>query len=126
MKLLNGRTILIVEDEQMNRQIARSVLEMAGAAVVEAVDGQEAVRLVLSDQSQTIDLILMDISMPKMNGYDASLAIRQSTYPRAKEIKIYAITADIMCYEEGKWREARMNGVLEKPLDYRDVVKILE
>ncbi len=114
----SGHRVLLVEDNDLNREIAREVLEMAGLAVEEAENGQIAVDMFSSSESGYYSLILMDIQMPVMNGYDAAAAIRALGHPDALRIPIFAMTANAFVEDIQAAKAAGMNEHLAKPIDF--------
>ncbi len=108
------RRILLVEDVELNREIIRSMLERDGHEVAVAENGREAVRLV---RGSTFDIVFMDIHMPVMDGIEATRLIRKFSPPKC-DIPIVALTANVMAPEQQKCREAGMNDVLMKPVDW--------
>ncbi|MCL2093610.1 MAG: response regulator [Treponema sp.] len=113
---LAGKRILVVDDIRVNRTVLRNILSQRGLEIIEAQDGQEALEL-FKNQAQEIDLILMDIMMPVMDGYEAARAIRASALPRGRSIPIIAVTS--LSYKEDvdEALNAGMNFHLEKPVD---------
>lgn len=122
---LAGRRALLVEDNELNREIAVELLKMAGMEIDCAGDGREALERFESNGDE-YDLILMDVQMPVMDGYQATRAIRQSGHPRAKTIPIVAMTADAFREDIVKAEEAGMNGHLAKPIDPARLYQIIE
>lgn len=122
---LTGMKVLLVEDIELNMEIARCILEEEGAVVTPAVNGQEAVDAFSGNPEGTFDIIIMDIMMPVMDGITATKVIRAMERPDAKTIPIVAMTAN--AYEEDihKTREAGMNAHLSKPIDVDMVLKTL-
>ncbi len=120
-----GKRILLAEDNEMNQMIAIAVLEDHGFEVETAVDGIEAVEKVKAAPAGHFDIILMDIQMPRMNGYDASKAIRALEDQQKAQIPIVAVTAN--AFEEDRVHaiEAGMNGYLAKPYDVPSILKTL-
>ena len=114
----SGRRVLLVEDNDLNREIAREVLEMAGLSVEEAENGQIAVDMFSSSEAGYYSLILMDIQMPVMNGYDAAAAIRALEHPDALRIPIFAMTANAFVEDIQAAKAAGMNEHLAKPIDF--------
>ncbi len=114
---ISGVRVLVVEDNELNREIAQAMLENAGAVVTTAVNGKEAVDLFAASAPRSIDAILMDIMMPVMDGMAAAQAIRALPRPDAKTVTIIAMTAN--AFEEDKRRtlESGMNAHLTKPVD---------
>ena len=113
---LAGRHVLLVEDNEINREIAMELLKMVEITVDYAGDGQEAVDKFLAF-GENYDLILMDVQMPVMDGYRATQAIRSSGHPRAGSIPIIAMTADAFHEDVVRATEAGMDGHLAKPID---------
>ena len=113
---LAGRHVLLVEDNEINREIAMELLKMVEITVDYAGDGQEAVDKFLAF-GDNYDLILMDVQMPVMYGYRATQAIRRSGHPRAGSIPIIAMTADAFHEDVVRATEAGMDGHLAKPID---------
>ncbi len=112
-----GMHILLVEDNDLNIEIAQTILEMEGAIVDLAHNGKEAVDRFLSAEPERYDLILMDIQMPVMDGLEATRIIRRSDHPRAGTIPIIAMTANAFDEDMKKSVESGMNGHLSKPID---------
>jgi CheY-like chemotaxis protein len=108
------RRILLVEDVELNREIIRSMLERDGHEVAVAENGREAVRMV---RGSTFDMVFMDIHMPVMDGIEATRLIRKFPPPKC-DIPIIALTANVMAPEQQKCRQAGMNDVLMKPVDW--------
>lgn len=122
---LNGRRILLVEDNAMNREIARRILGETGAEIIEAQNGQEAVEFFSSHPAGYFDLIFMDVQMPVMNGYDATAAIRSMDRPDAASIPIYAMTANTFDEDVRRVKAAGMNGHIGKPYNPSTVYRVL-
>ncbi|WP_302940088.1 ATP-binding protein [Senegalimassilia anaerobia] len=114
---LSGKRVLLVEDNDLNMEIAEFYLDHAGAAVVKAWNGKEAVRMFTSSKPGTISLILMDLMMPVMDGYEATRAIRALDHPDASTVPIIAMTANAFDEDRKKSKAAGMNAHLAKPLD---------
>jgi PAS domain S-box-containing protein len=121
-KPIQGASILLVEDNEMNRQIAREILEDAGGIVSLAVDGREAFETVIEDE---YDVVLMDVQMPVMDGYEATRRIREWESNTQSSIPIIAMTAHAMKGDEEKSLEAGMNDHITKPIDPDRLVKTL-
>lgn len=113
----SGRHLLLVEDNELNQEIAVTILEDAGYTVDVASDGTEAVEKVRCSTYAPYDLVLMDIQMPIMDGIEAAKAIRSMEDPRLAKLPIVAMTAN--AFEEDRQRvlSAGMNGHLGKPID---------
>ena len=117
----HGKRILLVEDNQLNREIAVELLRITGAEVECAEDGVEALKLFSHSPTDYYDLILMDIQMPRMDGLEATRQIRGLGRSDAGSVPIFAMTANAFAEDEQKSKAAGMNAHLSKPLD----VKIL-
>ncbi len=129
MEYFEGKRVLLVEDNEFNRAIAEVILENAGFMVETAEDGHVAVQRIREmPREDYYDVVLMDIQMPTMNGYEATRAIRQMSGPRSK-VKIVALTANAFESDRQLAAEAGMNEHLPKPIDvdllYRTLKKIL-
>lgn len=122
----SGHRVLLVEDNELNREIAREVLEMAGLTVEEAENGQIAVDLFSASEAGYYSLILMDIQMPVMNGYDAAAAIRALKRPDALRIPILAMTANAFVEDIQAAKAAGMNEHLAKPIDFDALGSVLK
>ncbi len=122
---LNGRRILLVEDNAINREIACEILLATNAEVETAENGKEAVDRFTACAAGYFDLILMDIQMPVMDGYAAARAIRASGRPDAETVPIYAMTANIFAEDIAKAREYGMNGHIAKPIDINKLMQTL-
>lgn len=121
LRLVNGSRILLVEDNEINRLVAREVLVTAGHHVTEAHNGQEAVE---AAQDTRFDLILMDISMPILDGRGATRAIRGGDGANAKTA-IVALTANAMAEEQEAFLSDGMNDILTKPLVREDLLRLV-
>ncbi len=117
--------ILMAEDNEMNREIAVTILSEIGLEVDTAVDGQDAVKKFLAAPPETYQAIFMDIQMPVMNGYEATKAIRASAHPRAKSIPIIAVTADVFSEDVARALACGMDDCISKPIDYRKLMEAL-
>ncbi len=112
-----GRRILLVEDNELNREIAATILEDMGITVDTAVDGLEAVNIIHREPADKYDLIFMDIQMPRMDGYMATREIRTLQSNEKANIPIVAMTANAFDKDKRKAMESGMNGHIAKPLD---------
>ena len=123
---LSGIRVLMAEDNDLNAEIAMIQLEEMGMQVTRAVDGQEAVEIFVDKPANTFDLILMDIMMPRVNGYEAAQAIRtMADRPDGRIIPIIAMTANAFAEDVQKSLDAGMNGHLSKPIVMDEVVKTI-
>lgn len=113
---LSGIRVLMAEDNEINSMIAQELLNQAGAEVVAVENGRLAVDYFLDPEAEPVDLILMDIRMPVMDGLEACRRIRASGHPRAKSIPILALTANGLEEDNREILEAGMNLRLSKPL----------
>lgn len=120
---LIGMKILLTEDNSINQLIARRILERRGAKITIANNGQIAVDLI--GEGQQFDLILMDIQMPILDGYQATRAIRQMDNLYAKEIPIFAMTANTFQADIDKAYEVGMNGYIGKPIEPDQLIQTL-
>lgn len=114
---LVGRHILLVEDNELNQEIAVTILEEAGCIVDVAVDGAEAVEKVSHSLENPYEVILMDIQMPVMDGIEATKAIRAMSDPHLAKVPIIAMTANVFEEDCQRVLSAGMNGHLGKPID---------
>lgn len=112
-----GSRILLAEDNELNREIAIELIGATGAALETVEDGAEAVERFAASPVRYYDLILMDIQMPRMDGYEATRKIRSMDRPDAAEIPIFAMTADAFAEDEEKCLEAGMNAHISKPIE---------
>lgn len=124
-QFLVGKRILLVEDNELNQEIAKTVLEGAGLIIDTAGDGTEAVAAMKAAPAGTYDLILMDIQMPVMDGYKAARTIRDMEDPAKAGIPIVAMTAN--AFEEDRQRavDAGMNDHVPKPIDIPKLIETL-
>lgn len=122
---IRGLNILLVEDNELNMEIAEFVIQSEGASVVKAWNGQEAVEAFEKSASGEFDVILMDVMMPVMNGYEATKMIRTMDRSDAKKIPIIAMTANAFVEDRIKSKEAGMNEHVSKPIDMKLLVKII-
>lgn len=122
---LAGRHILVAEDQAINYEVIEYLLQAAGAVVERAENGQEALQRFCTAAPGSIDLILMDIMMPLMDGYAATRAIRSSDHPDARTIPIVAMTANAFSEDIQKSLDAGMDAHISKPVDPATVKKTL-
>ena len=123
---LEGRTILLAEDNEINMEVATECLSMAGANILQAWNGQEAVKIFSSKSPGTIDAVLMDMQMPVMDGCAAAKAIRAMERPDAGTVPIIAVTANVFAEDIAKTTEAGMDAHISKPIDFSQLQKILK
>jgi len=119
-----GCRILLVEDVEINREIVQTLLEPTLLKIDCAENGCEAVRL-FTDTPEKYDLILMDVQMPIMDGYEATRHIRKLEMPKAKDIPIIAMTANVFREDVEKCLDAGMSGHIGKPFNLTEVLEIL-
>lgn len=117
---LSNYTILLVDDNDINREISTMFLKSLGVNVVEACDGQEAINIYEENEENTFDAILMDIVMPNVNGYDASKAIRSSKKADANRIPIIALTANACEEDIERNTKSGMNEHISKPINLNE------
>ena len=118
-----GKRILLVEDNELNREIAEELIGATGASVESAEDGVQAVEKFKESAEGYYDLILMDVQMPHMDGYEATRCIRALGRSDAQKVPIFAMTANAFAEDVQKSREAGMNAHISKPLNIRAVYK---
>lgn len=123
---LSGRRILLVEDNELNREIAEEIIGETGVAVESAENGQDALEKFQKSDESYYDMILMDIQMPVMNGYEATRAIRKLPRKDAVKIPIIAMTANAFTEDIQRSKNAGMDEHLTKPLDIEQLMKCLE
>lgn len=122
---IRGYRLMLVEDNELNAEIAQMLLEDNGAVITVVTDGEQAVRLFSDKPEGTFDAILMDIMMPVMNGLDATAAIRALNRPDASKIPIIAMTANAFEEDIKKCLDAGMNDHMAKPLDMEKVKRTI-
>ena len=122
---IRGLHILLAEDNELNMEIAEFMLQNEGAYVTKAWNGQEAVELFRKSESGEFDVILMDIMMPVMNGYEAAKMIRSMDREDAKAIPIIAMTANAFTEDRIRAKEAGMDEHVAKPVDVELLIKVI-
>jgi len=122
---ISGMHVLLVEDNEINREAMEFVLTDAGAEVVTANDGKAAVDAFVASDPGTFDCVLMDLMMPVMNGYEATRAIRGLNRSDAKVMPIIAVSANAFEEDVALSKEAGMNEHLAKPVDFKKLFKIM-
>ena len=120
-----GARVLLAEDNDMNREITRFVLEKQGVQVVEALDGRQAVEAFAQSAPGSFDVVLMDVMMPVMDGLEATRRIRSMDRPDAKTVPIFALTANAFVDDQVRSRKAGMNEHLPKPLDAPKLILLI-
>jgi CheY-like chemotaxis protein len=123
--IFKGKRILLAEDNELNAEIAIEILGEAGFEVERAADGQICVDMVKKSEDFYYDLILMDIQMPNLNGYEATKAIRALPDVSKSNITIIAMTANAFEEDKRDAKRAGMNGHLAKPVDVKQLYKTL-
>ena len=125
-KILEGRNILLAEDNDLNAEIAEAILERAGLKTERVEDGIQCVNKITKMPVGTYDMILMDIMMPEMNGYETTKAIRNlSERPDGKEIPIIAMTANAFAEDVQAALNAGMDDHVAKPVDMRILISVI-
>ena len=124
-KAIKGLHILLAEDNELNMEIAEFLLQNEGADVTKAWNGQEAVELFRKSEPGEFDVILMDIMMPVMNGYEATKMIRSLDREDAKAIPIIAMTANAFTEDRIRAKEAGMDEHIVKPVDVGLLIKVI-
>ncbi|MDR0622191.1 MAG: response regulator [Deltaproteobacteria bacterium] len=120
-----GKRVLLVDDVDLNRKIAKAMLKVTGIKVDEAVDGSAAVKMFEDSPEHTYDIILMDVQMPIMDGYQASAAIRHLDRSDAQNVPIIALTANAFKEDIDKALQAGMNAHIAKPIKTDKIVEIM-
>lgn len=115
---MSEHKILLVEDNEDNRLVYRTILDHFGFVVLEAADGEEGIRRARADGP---DLILMDVSIPKIDGWEATRQLKAD--PSTSSIPIIALTAHALATDRAKAQEAGCDGYLAKPVEPRKVVE---
>ena len=124
-KSIKGLHILLAEDNELNMEIAEFMFQNEGTEVTKAWNGQEAVELFEKSRPGEFDVILMDIMMPVMNGYEATKMIRSLDRADAKEVPIIARTANAFAEDRIRVKEAGMNEHVAKPVDVELLIKVI-
>ena len=123
---IRGLHILLAEDNELNMEIAEFVLQNVGAVVTKAWNGQEAVERFKKSEPGEFNVILMDIMMPVMNGYEAAKAIRSMDRKDAKTIPIIAMTANAFTEDRIRAKEAGMDEHIAKPIDIKTILTVFD
>lgn len=122
---IKGVNVLLTEDNELNMEIAEFVLESAGAKVIKAFNGKEALEIFKASEQGEIDVILMDVMMPVMDGLEATRYIRRSNKENARDIPIIAMTANAFTEDRRRVLEAGMNEHLAKPLESEVLIEMI-
>lgn len=122
---LSNRRALVVEDNQLNAEIAGEILKMTGLSVEFATNGKEAVDKMAESPDGYFDIVFMDIQMPIMNGYDATRAIRAMNRDYCKQVPVIAMTANAFAEDVQAAKTVGMNEHIAKPLDLNKLAKTL-
>ena len=122
---LRGKRILLVEDNELNREIAEELLTESGFVIETAEDGSIAVDMVKNSEPGYYELILMDVQMPVMNGYDATRAIRKLENPSLANIPVVAMTANAFDEDRRNAMESGMNDHVAKPVNVDNLMEVI-
>jgi signal transduction histidine kinase/DNA-binding response OmpR family regulator len=120
-----GKRVLLVEDNDLNVEIAQEILQSMGLIVDVRENGQEAIEALLAQEPKYYQCVLMDVQMPVMNGYEATMQIRKERRKDLQDIKILAMTADAFAEDVRKAMDAGMNGHIAKPLQIESLRQTL-
>ena len=121
-----GKRLLLVEDNELNKEIACELLGSYGFELETAENGQEAVDMVAASAPGYYDLVLMDVQMPIMDGHEATRHIRALENAELAQIPIVAMTANAFEEDRQASKECGMNGFISKPINMQEVLKALE
>ena len=116
------KCVLIVDDNDFNRELVKDILEDEDITVYESEDGSSAIELLESEQADDIDVVLMDMRMPGMDGIETTKIIRTKN-GKCMEVPIIAMTADSFETDIGMLQKAGMNGLISKPVDVNTLVE---
>ena len=120
-----GRRILVAEDNELNQEIAKEIIESTGAVVDTTADGREAVECFAHSEEGTYDMIFLDIQMPVMDGYEATRAIRNLNRKDVRTVPIIAMTANAFPEDVKRALDAGMDGHVPKPIDIKQLMKLM-
>ncbi|MEG1641483.1 MAG: ATP-binding protein [Synergistaceae bacterium] len=123
---LTGLKVLICEDNNINQIVAKKLLEIKGATVKMANDGQEGYDIFRQSDNNEFNIIITDIRMPKINGYEMAEKIRKSDHPQAQTIPIIAMSANAFLSDKEKGKEVGMNTYITKPIDPKNLYQICQ
>ncbi|MEE1517780.1 MAG: response regulator [Lachnospiraceae bacterium] len=121
-----GMRVLLVDDNELNREIAYEILSAAGFEVEQADDGNTAIEKLFDAEEDYYDLVFMDIQMPNMNGYEAARQIRKLSNKKKAQIPIIAMTANAFEEDRDKSYRSGMNEHIAKPVDIEKVLEIVK
>ena len=121
-----GVRVLVAEDNAMNRELLTELLQMSGAQVVQALNGAEAVHTFLHAPAGSIDVILMDMRMPVMDGCQAARILRGLPRADAKQVPIVAVTANAFAEDVEQTEQAGMNDHVAKPIDFAQLSRVVQ
>ena len=122
---LSGMRLLLAEDNELNMEVAAFLLENSGAIVTKAWNGKEALDIFAASPRDSFDVILMDVMMPVMDGYEAAAAIRELPRVDAQTTAIIAMTANAFTEDRQKAYESGMNEHLAKPIDKEELLRTI-
>ena len=125
-EIASGKTILVVEDNELNEELAREVLTEVGFHVEAVNSGSDAIDIIKEKPEGYYDLVLMDIVMPEMDGYTTTTLIRGIDRPDIQKLTIVALSSNAMDIDKQLAFESGMNGRVAKPLDVKKVVEYLK
>lgn len=123
---LEGKTILVAEDNEINMEITVEMLSMYGAEIIQAWNGREAVELFKSMDEGSIDAVLMDMQMPELDGCEAARTIRELDRKDASYVPILAVTANTFAEDIARTTQSGMNGHISKPIDFDKLLQLLK
>ncbi len=123
---ISGMNILVAEDNDLNWDIAEEILKMYRVKATRAINGEDCLQMLRDSKDGEFDLVLMDIKMPKLDGYDTTLAIRKDEREYIKDISVVAMTADAFSEDVQRCKEVGMNGHIAKPLNISNLIAVLE
>ena len=126
MNRFEGKRLLVVEDNELNREIAVEILEEYGFHIDTAENGAEALSIITSSRPGEYELVLMDIQMPVMDGYEATRCIRELDNPTLSAIPVVAMTANAFDEDRKSTAECGMNGFISKPINMDEVIQVLK
>lgn len=120
-----GKTILLVEDNKINANVTKDVIELTGAKVEWAINGADAIRMILASREGYYDMVLMDLQMPGMDGYEATNAIRRLGRNDTGRMPILALTADVLISSIKRAIDMGMDNYIVKPIELESIMPIM-